>query len=63
MVQVETVNDSVVISSGVPYRCGNRHSNELATAALDILMKISNQELPHIHGEHLLMRVGIHTGQ
>jgi guanylate cyclase 2D/E/F len=37
--QVDTVNDCHMIASGVPEKNGDKHAPEIATMALDLLVK------------------------
>lgn len=48
--------------SGLPIRNGHRHCLEIATFALNVLYCINDFTIPHMPGEKLLLRVGIHTG-
>ena len=37
--QVDTVNDSHMVASGVPEKNGDKHAPEIATMALDLLVR------------------------
>ncbi len=60
--KVETIGDAYMVASGLPRKNEHRHSNEISTMALDILQMMEEFEIPHLHGQKLLMRIGIHTG-
>uniref|UniRef100_A0A914XAT5 Guanylate cyclase domain-containing protein n=1 Tax=Plectus sambesii TaxID=2011161 RepID=A0A914XAT5_9BILA len=60
--KVETIGDAYMVVSGVPKENGNEHSGEICTMALDLLREVSEIKIPHIPQEHLLLRIGIHTG-
>ncbi len=51
-----------MVVSGAPKANGAAHSSEICTMALDVLQQIRNLKIPHMPGERLLMRIGIHTG-
>ena len=42
--QVDTVNDAHMVASGVPEKNGDKHAPEIATMALDLLVRIINTE-------------------
>ncbi len=52
-----------MVSSGVPKTNGNEHSSEICTMALDVLREVTEIRIPHMSNEHLLMRIGVHTGK
>ena len=62
LTKVETVGDAIIVASGVPTRNGHDHSREIAMVALDMLLVVTQTDIPHFPGEHPLMRVGINTG-
>ena len=37
--QVDTVNDAHMVASGVPEKNGDKHAPEIATMALDLLVR------------------------
>ena len=45
--QVETINDSYMVASGLPVRNGDQHSLEIANMALDLLDGSSRFAIPH----------------
>jgi class 3 adenylate cyclase len=61
--KVETIGDAYMVVSGLPQRNGIRHSNDICTMALDILMMTRDFAVPHSPHERLIMRLGISTGQ
>jgi hypothetical protein len=52
-----------MVVSGVPKTNENEHSSEICTMALDVLREVTEIRIPHMPNEHLLMRVGVHTGK
>ncbi len=61
--KVETIGDAYMVVSGLPKRNGRQHSNEICTMALDIMQMMEEFEIPHLPGQKLLMRIGIHSGK
>ncbi len=61
--KVETIGDAYVVASGLPKRNGERHSNEIATMALEVMKMIEGFKIPWQPSERLLVRIGIHTGR
>lgn len=51
-----------MIASGLPNRNERKHSEQIATLALNILQEMSQFNIPHRPEELLLIRIGIHTG-
>ena len=45
--QVETINDSYMVASGLPIRNGDKHAQEIARMALDLLDGSSKFIIPH----------------
>lgn len=45
--QVEAINDTYMVASGLPRRNGDRHAGEIATMALDLLARSKNFTIPH----------------
>ena len=45
--QVETINDSYMVASGLPIRNGDKHALEIARMALDLLDGSSKFIIPH----------------
>ena len=60
--KVETIGDAYMVVSGVPSRI-EKHATEICLLALDILESAKWFCIPHIPGEHLELRIGIHTGK
>ncbi|XP_072033171.1 uncharacterized protein [Amphiura filiformis] len=60
--KVETINETYMLASGLPTRCGTRHVGEIATVALDLVYHASCLEVPHKKHKKIQIRVGINTG-
>ncbi len=60
--KIATIGDAYMVSSGVPIRNGTRHASEICGMALDLLGAIQKLAIPHLLGEHLHLRIGIHSG-
>ena len=60
--KVATIGDAYVVASGLPIRNGKKHAGEIAAMSLGLLKSIANFMIPHIPGENLRMRIGLHTG-
>lgn len=60
--QVETIGDAYMVSSGIPRRNGKRHSGEIANMALDLLSAVTSFRIRHKPEEKLQLRIGLHTG-
>jgi class 3 adenylate cyclase len=59
---VATIGDAYMVASGLPIRNRDRHAVEICNMALVLLEAIQDFPIPHLKGEHLLMRSGIHSG-
>ncbi|XP_061196706.1 guanylate cyclase 32E-like [Saccostrea echinata] len=61
--KVETIGDAYMVASGVPNRNGEKHAEEIATMAIDLLAAIKQVFIPKTVGkDHIRIRIGIHTG-
>ena len=58
-VQIETVNGSYVLVSGVPVRNGQKHVKEICLLAVDILKQVSGMGIDTA----MKIKIGIHTGE
>ncbi len=57
------IGDAYMVASGVPKTNGKKHSNEIATMALDIMQMMEGYKIRWQTSERLLIRIGIHTGR
>ncbi|XP_027868624.1 uncharacterized protein LOC114141909 isoform X2 [Xiphophorus couchianus] len=60
--RVETIGDAYMVVSGLPERNGDKHADEIAKMALDLLAAVRQVSIPHMPNERLQLRAGIHTG-
>ncbi|XP_051913279.1 uncharacterized protein LOC127595660 [Hippocampus zosterae] len=60
--KVETIGDAYMVVSGLPERNGNRHADEIAKMALDLVAAVRQVFIPHMPKQSLQLRAGIHTG-
>lgn len=61
--QVETIGDAYMVVSGLPERNGDRHADEIAKMALDLVAAVRQVSIPHMPDHRLQLRAGIHTGE
>ena len=61
--KVETIADNYVVSSGLPTKNGDQHASEIASMALDLLVKVLIFRCRHLPDMQLMLRIGIHTGE
>ena len=61
-IQVETIDDTYLVVSGLPKRNEGRHIVHIANMALTLLRNVSRLPVRHCPGLHLMLRIGIHTG-
>uniref|UniRef100_A0A3Q3JTI9 Guanylate cyclase domain-containing protein n=1 Tax=Monopterus albus TaxID=43700 RepID=A0A3Q3JTI9_MONAL len=59
--QVETIGDAYMVVSGLPERNGDRHADEIAKMALDLVAAVRQVSIPHMPNQRLQLRAGIHT--
>ncbi|XP_040049085.2 uncharacterized protein LOC120829208 isoform X3 [Gasterosteus aculeatus] len=60
--KVETIGDAYMVVSGLPERNGDRHADEIAKMALDLVAAVRQVSIPHMPDHRLQLRAGIHTG-
>ncbi|XP_061758281.1 uncharacterized protein LOC133553975 [Nerophis ophidion] len=60
--KVETIGDAYMVASGLPERNGDRHADEIAKMALDLVAAVRQVSIPHMPDQRLQLRAGIHTG-
>ncbi|XP_070536381.1 atrial natriuretic peptide receptor 1-like isoform X2 [Ptychodera flava] len=60
--KVETIGDAYMVVSGLPVRNGNMHAFEIARMSLALLDAVKTFKIRHRPGEHMKLRIGIHTG-
>ncbi|XP_071331220.1 guanylyl cyclase C-like isoform X2 [Trachinotus anak] len=60
--KVETIGDAYMVVSGLPERNGDRHADEVAKMALDLVAAVRQVSIPHMPNQRLQLRAGIHTG-
>uniref|UniRef100_A0A8C4HRZ6 guanylate cyclase n=1 Tax=Dicentrarchus labrax TaxID=13489 RepID=A0A8C4HRZ6_DICLA len=60
--KVETIGDAYMVVSGLPERNGDRHADEIAKMALDLVAAVRQVSVPHMPNHRLQLRAGIHTG-
>ncbi|KAK2850797.1 hypothetical protein Q5P01_007073 [Channa striata] len=60
--KVETIGDAYMVVSGLPERNGDRHADEIAKMALDLVAAVRQVTIPHMPDQRLQLRAGIHTG-
>ncbi|RVE71191.1 hypothetical protein OJAV_G00072650 [Oryzias javanicus] len=60
--KVETIGDAYMVVSGLPERNGDKHADEIAKMALDLVAAVRQVSIPHMPKERLQLRAGIHTG-
>lgn len=60
--KVETIGDGYLCVSGLPHRNGNDHARHIANMSLSFIKSLTRFTIPHLPGERLSLRIGIHTG-
>ncbi|XP_052256340.1 atrial natriuretic peptide receptor 1-like [Dreissena polymorpha] len=59
--KVETIGDAYMVVSGIPLVTAS-HAQEVADMSLDLVEACRNFIIPHMPGEPLRIRVGLHSG-
>ncbi|KAI1701120.1 adenylate and guanylate cyclase catalytic domain-containing protein [Ditylenchus destructor] len=60
--KVETIGDGYLCVSGLPHRNGNEHARHAANMSLAIMRSLKHFSIPHLPGEQIRLRIGLHTG-
>uniref|UniRef100_A0A914C358 Guanylate cyclase n=1 Tax=Acrobeloides nanus TaxID=290746 RepID=A0A914C358_9BILA len=60
--KVETIGDGYLCVSGLPHRNGNDHARNIANMSLAFLKSLDRFSIPHLPGERINLRIGVHTG-
>nr|XP_018671194.2 olfactory guanylyl cyclase GC-D-like [Ciona intestinalis] len=60
--KVETIGDAYMVSSGIPKVIGERHAEEAALMALDIMSATTTFRVQHLPELDLRIRIGMHSG-
>ena len=51
------------MASGVPNRNGDLHAEQICAMTLDLLSSVKDVDIPHIPGEKIRLRIGVHSGE
>uniref|UniRef100_A0A914PIK8 guanylate cyclase n=1 Tax=Panagrolaimus davidi TaxID=227884 RepID=A0A914PIK8_9BILA len=60
--KVETIGDGYLCVSGLPHRNGNAHAKHIANMSLSFMKSLERYTIPHLPGERISLRIGLHTG-
>ncbi|KAE9548179.1 hypothetical protein FO519_008608 [Halicephalobus sp. NKZ332] len=60
--KVETIGDGYLCVSGLPHRNGNEHARHIANMSLSFMRSLDRFTIPHLPGERISLRIGLHTG-
>jgi guanylate cyclase len=60
--KVETIGDGYLCVSGLPHRNGNEHAKHIANMSLSFMKSLGRFTIPHLPGERISLRIGMHTG-
>ena len=61
--KVETIGDAYMVVSGLPQRNGIRHASQIARMSVALLKSTTAYMVPHIPGERIYLRIGLHSGK
>ncbi|KAI6189420.1 Guanylate cyclase [Aphelenchoides bicaudatus] len=60
--KVETIGDGYLCVSGLPHKNGNEHARHIANMSLSFIRNIKHFTIPHLPGEQIKLRIGLHSG-
>ncbi|XP_023933180.1 atrial natriuretic peptide receptor 2-like [Lingula anatina] len=60
--KVETIGDAYMVVSGLPEPNADKHATEIALMSLELMKLVNSFQIPHLPGERLRIRIGIHSG-
>ncbi|XP_041912730.1 atrial natriuretic peptide receptor 1 [Alosa sapidissima] len=60
--KVETIGDAYMVVSGLPIRNGDAHAKEIAGMSLAIVQGMAQYQSPHVLGQQMKVRIGLHSG-
>uniref|UniRef100_A0A914VG35 Guanylate cyclase n=1 Tax=Plectus sambesii TaxID=2011161 RepID=A0A914VG35_9BILA len=60
--KVETIGDGYLCVSGLPNRNGTAHVSQIADMCLAFHRSVASFKIPHLPGEKVQLRIGMHTG-
>uniref|UniRef100_A0A914UWT9 Guanylate cyclase n=1 Tax=Plectus sambesii TaxID=2011161 RepID=A0A914UWT9_9BILA len=60
--KVETIGDGYLCVSGLPIRNGTAHVSQIADMCLAFHRSVASFKIPHLPGEKVQLRIGMHTG-
>ncbi|XP_025086185.1 atrial natriuretic peptide receptor 1-like [Pomacea canaliculata] len=60
--KVETIGDAYMVVSGLPQQNRDSHAAEICRMALQLLVRTQTFHIRHRPQDHLLLRIGVHSG-
>ena len=58
---METIGDAYMVASGLP-TVYDRHAQEMSLLALELLESVKHHVIPHLPGQNIQLRIGLHSG-